>query len=117
MHIYASWPTTGQVGTRDSETPTRRGTLAPCTYPPVGLSAAPVAHTGGGMQNGPVWRGEMRMVLTRILTYCLSKAVTIAVIGESLFTMNLASWPLERRSFAAVGGNELGTGSVVRGWS
>jgi hypothetical protein len=69
------------------------------------------------MQNGPVWRGEMRMVLTRILTYCLSKAVTIAVIGESLFTMNLASWPLERRSFAAVGGNELGTGSVVRGWS
>src|SRR2546423_6539700 len=46
--------------------------------PPVGLSAAPVAHTGGGMQNGPIWRGEMRMVLTRILAVCLSNAVTIA---------------------------------------
>ena len=41
----------------------------------------------------------------------------LAVIGESLFTINLASWPLKRRSFATVAGNELGTGSVVAGWS
>ena len=40
-----------------------------------------------------------------------------AVIEESLFTMNPASWPLKRRSFATMAWNELGTGSVVPGWS
>jgi hypothetical protein len=57
--IHASWPTTGEVGTRDSETPASEG-LWLRTYPPVGLPAVPVAHTGGGMQNGPVWRGLLR---------------------------------------------------------
>jgi hypothetical protein len=60
-------------------------------FPPFGVSAASSARTGAGAQNGSIWRGllrgpwmiwPMRMSLTGISAYALTRTVTLAVIRE-----------------------------------
>ena len=95
MHIYASWPTTGQVGKRIARR--RQGGDSGSAHIP---ASRPVRCTRGAYRR----RNAERADLAR------------SPAGAPL-EMNLASWPLKRRSFATVAGNELGTGPVVPGWS